>query len=294
MKVCIIGAGSMGTALGLHLSRNGHVVTLYTIERDVFVSLKKHKSKYFPGISIPLSCVNIIPKADCYVLAVPSAVVPKIIKELPKNAFVLSVCKGFVKGKLLCDYLGRNYAVLQGPINAKELARGLPCVGVVSGPTRIKASKLLKSKNFGVVIENDVKSVLLGGAFKNVVAIAAGLCDGAGLGANFKSFVVCEGFREMLCFARKMNLDVKPLFGPAGLGDLLLTCCYESSRNRCLGELVAKGVSKSEALKQIGQVVEGVDTAKEVCKLFDSKLAKLVVSSVESGFDKDKFVKAFI
>lgn len=286
-RVAVLGSGSWGTALAVLLARNGHAVKLWARDRVQVRSMADARcnARFLPGVVFPSSIelyadiALALEQVDGVLLAVPShgfratlALLPPHIKAKQHLAWAT---KGLEPGggKLLhevaTEVLGGNaaMAVISGPTFAKEVAEGLPGAVTVAATSTDEAcywASCLHSANFRAYTSNDVIGVELGGAIKNVLAIAAGIADGLGFGANTRAALVTRGLAEMMRLGVALGGRKETFMGLAGLGDLVLTCTDNQSRNRRLGLCLAEGNSLTEALVMIGREVEGVFTAKEV------------------------------
>ena len=257
----IIGAGSYGTALAVSLTRNGKKVLLWAREADCVLEMRKSRS-------------------DIILLAVPSKAFGEVLREIrpymtPGHKVVWAT-KGLESGtgRLLSEVaeeiLGSNipFAVISGPTFARELATGLPTAIAVSGNNdafiREFSEIIHSSKNFRVYPNPDFIGVQIGGTVKNVIAIGTGLSDGLGFGANARTALITRGLVEMQRLGVAMGARPVTFMGMAGLGDLVLTCTDNQSRNRRFGLALGQGATPEEAMKSIGQAVEGWYNTKEV------------------------------
>ena len=288
-RILVLGTGGWGTALSIVLHNKGHNVTLWGSTPDYVEYLKKHREnkKYLKGIEIPsdLEITSDIAKAqietDLIVVAIPTPYVRKTIKPL-ENHYVLgtpivSVIKGIenetlMRGsEILRDVFGEQpIALLLGPSHAEEVARKLPTT-VVIACKNIKLTKEIQdifiTERFRVYTNTDVIGVEIGTSVKNVIAIAAGICDGLGFGNNSKAALITRGLAETMRLGVAMGGQRETFSGLTGLGDLITTCVSPYGRNRLVGEQIAKGKKLSQLLEEMDQVAEGVLTTKSVCKL---------------------------
>lgn len=289
--ITVLGAGSYGTALAISLARNGNPTLLWGRNADDMAAMAASRSneRYLPGITLPdsLAVTSDLQAAASacrdILLVVPSHAFADTLKQikpfLQADARVAWATKGLEPetGRLLQEVaqeiLGENVslAVLSGPTFAKELAQGLPTAISLSStdPEFIETlSDLLHcTKTFRVYTNPDVVGVQLGGAVKNVIAIGAGIADGMGFGANARTALITRGLTEMSRLGSALGAKTETFMGMAGLGDLVLTCTDNQSRNRRFGLLLGEGKSVEEAIGQIGQVVEGHRNAREVFNL---------------------------
>jgi glycerol-3-phosphate dehydrogenase (NAD(P)+) len=284
MKTTIIGGGNWGTTLAIMLSKKMEV-TLWTIEKE---SIKNRENiKYLPGYKIPEEvkiCFDLresVSDVELIILALPTYAMREVIKKitLSEDTTLLSVAKGLEGGsfKRMTEVIleekeieKERLCVLGGPTIAREVVKGLPTSCVIACKDKDRArelQKLISSQKFRVYIEEDVIGVELGGAFKNVIAIAAGICDGLGLGINAKSALISRGIKEIIRVGVKLGAKEKTFQGLAGIGDLITTAFSEYSRNRKVGEEIGKGKKLEKILKTMKEVAEGVFTVKEMVRL---------------------------
>ena len=287
----VLGAGSYGTALAICLARNGNPITLWGRNTAEIALMQQQRlnQKYLPDIPLPPSLsltadlASAIQQSRDILVVVPSHAFADTLKQikplLAPDARVAWATKGLEPdtGRLLQEVareiLGEqiSLAVLSGPTFAKEMAAGLPTAISLSSadPEFIRQlSDLLHcAKTFRVYTNSDFIGVQLGGAVKNVIAIGAGMADGIGFGANARTALITRGLAEMCRLGCAMGAQKDTFMGMAGLGDLVLTCTDNQSRNRRFGLLLGQGKGVEEAMQSIGQVVEGYRNAKEVFNL---------------------------
>lgn len=297
VKIGVIGAGSWGTALAVLLHKNGHEVTIWSIikeEVDMLREKRQHESK-LPGVVIPndITITNDLKESmaekDILVLAVPSPFTRstcKMMKEyITPGQIVMNVAKGIEENTLftLTDIMeeelpGVDAAVLSGPSHAEEVGRGLPTTCVVGAHSKKTAEYLQNifiSPVFRVYTSPDMLGIELGGALKNVIALAAGTADGLGYGDNTKAALITRGIAEISRLGMKMGGKPETFFGLTGIGDLIVTCASVHSRNRKAGYLIGKGYTMQEAMDEVKMVVEGVYSAKAamgLAKKYDIEL----------------------
>ena len=287
-KIVVLGAGSYGTALAICLARNGHKTVLWARDHAHVTQMAATRTnhKYLPDSIFP-ECLHVeanlekaIQASANILVVVPSHVfgdmLTKIKPYLHSNSKVAWATKGLdpQSGDLLQTVarriLGENIplAVLSGPTFAKEMAAGLPTAISLSSTEDEFAQTLSQllhcAKTFRVYQNNDFIGVQLGGAVKNVIAIGAGLSDGIGFGANARIALITRGLAEMTRLGVALEADPATFMGMAGLGDLVLTCTDNQSRNRRFGLALGKGIDVEQAMTDIGQVVEGYRNTKEV------------------------------
>lgn len=295
-RIAVLGAGAWGSALAIHLARAGHEVMLWSHDASKAQKMQalRQNADYLAGIDFPetlrvTSDFEVsLQLVDAILVVVPSHVFRETLQAIAKVASVKAfhlawATKGFelVSGQLLHQVaqavLGEDFpmAVLSGPTFAAEVARGLPTAMVsASGNTAEAAywAKLFQHHNFRMYTQTDMIGVEVGGAYKNIMAIATGLSDGLHLGANARAALVARGIVEMMRFGQALGAQTETLMGLAGLGDLVLTCTDDLSRNRRFGLLLAKpNMTAQAAMSEIGQVVEGVKAAHAVKLLAESK-----------------------
>ncbi|MGJ8693213.1 MAG: NAD(P)H-dependent glycerol-3-phosphate dehydrogenase [Thalassotalea sp.] len=287
-KISVIGAGSYGTALAICIARNGHKTLMWGRSADHIAAMAQSRSneKYLSGCPFPEALAldsdlaTVAAASDNILLVVPSHAFAETLKSikpfLRKNAKVAWATKGLDNetGRLLQDVareiLGDeiSLAVLSGPTFAKEMAMGMPTAISASSEddafTEELSALLHCEKSFRVYRNTDFIGVQLGGAVKNVIAIAAGMADGIGFGANARTALITRGLVEMMRLGTELGADKNTFMGMAGLGDLVLTCTDNQSRNRRFGLALGQGKEVEQAMTEIGQVVEGYRNTKEV------------------------------
>lgn len=292
MKISVLGAGGWGTTLSILLYYNGHDVTLWEYKKSYAKELNKHRINhlYLPGIQIPNeiiisndlddSCKN----KNLIILAIPSQHIREVLKKLDysiiKNSIFVSVAKGIENKTLLTvsqiikdlypKLSSSQLSVLSGPSHAEEVARRIP-TAVVAASSDLETSKTVQvafmNSYFRVYSSTDLLGVELGGAFKNVIAIGAGIIDGAGFGDNTKAAIMTRGVAEISRLGLSMGAKPETFAGLSGMGDLIVTCMSKHSRNRYVGEQIGKGFKLKEVLKKMTMVAEGVETTRSVVGL---------------------------
>ena len=283
MDVAVLGAGSWGTTLAIHLANKDEGVGLWEVSGEAaeVLSKKRENTKFLPSIQIPekllisSSLEEVLKNAEVIVVAVPSHCVREVVRKVgrikPKN-IILSASKGIEEGSLkrMSEVIREELpeskvCVLSGPSHAEEVSRNIPTTVVVSSVDTDAGKdmqKLFLTGSFRVYTNSDMIGVELGGALKNIIAIATGISDGLGFGDNTKAAILTRGLAEITRLGVAMGANPATFAGLTGMGDLVTTCISRYSRNRKLGELIAKGKSPDEALSVIGQVAEGVRTTK--------------------------------
>ncbi len=288
-KISILGAGSWGTALALLLNKNGHQVTIWSILPDEIRQLKEEREnkRCLPGVMIPeeisftADAGEAVQDKDVLVLAVASPYVRSTahyLKDYVKDGQILvNVAKGIEEDTLFTltqviedEIPNANVAVLSGPSHAEEVGRGMPTSCVVGAKEKETAEYLqniFMSEVFRVYTSPDIIGMELGGALKNVIALAAGIADGIGYGDNTKAALITRGIYEISKLGIVMGGKMETFTGLTGIGDLIVTCASMHSRNRRAGILIGQGKSYEEAMKEVNMVVEGVYAAKAAKKL---------------------------
>lgn len=286
MKISFLGAGSWGTALAVMLAGNGHQVVLWSKVSSEVSMLKEHREHKdrLPGVKLPdtVEVTDDLEKAcdapDLLVFAVASPFVRSTAQQVSslvkENQKIVNVAKGIEETSLktlrdiiLEEIPQADVSVLSGPSHAEEVAIGMPTtvvVGSMSKQTAIFIQEIFMNDFFRVYISPDIIGIELGGSVKNVIALAAGVCDGLGFGDNTKAALITRGIAEISRLGIAMGANPETLGGLSGIGDLIVTCTSEHSRNHNAGYLIGKGYSMEEALTEVKQVVEGVYSAKAV------------------------------
>ena len=288
-KVSIIGAGSWGLGLAILLNNNGHGVKVWSVFPEEIEELKvtRENKKCIPGVKIPetieftADTEYAVTTADVIVMAVASPYTrstSKIIAPfVKKGQYIVNVGKGIEEDSLLtlCQIIEEEIpnvtvAVLSGPSHAEEVGRGIPTTCVI-GTHKKKDAEYLQnifmSDVFRVYTSPDMLGICIGGALKNVIALAAGIADGLGYGDNTKAALITRGIAEIARLGIAMGADAITFTGLSGIGDLIVTCASMHSRNRRAGILIGKGYTKDEAMKEVQMVVEGVFSAKAALQL---------------------------
>ena len=292
MKITVLGAGGWGTTLAILLHYNGHNVTLWEYKKNYSKILDKTRrnEKYLPGIKIPKE-INISSDLDesaenknMIVLAVPSQFLRGVVKEINysviKNSILVSVAKGIenkttmTMSQMLKDVFpslnGGQIGVISGPSHAEEVSRKIP-TAVVAASSEIETSKSIQSAfitaYFRVYSSTDIVGVELGGAFKNVIAIGAGIVDGVKFGDNTKAAIMTRGIAEISRLGDAMGAHPDTFAGLSGMGDLIVTCMSRHSRNRFVGEEIGSGKKLKQVLKAMEMIAEGVETSRSVTQL---------------------------
>lgn len=281
--ISIIGGGSWGIALAVLLSKNGHEITIWSALEDEIAMLKeKHEHRMLPGVVLPDNTVfttceqEAVQGKDLLVMAVASSYTRVTARRLgglvEKGQKILNVAKGIEESTLMTlseiieqEIPQADVAVMSGPSHAEEVGRELPTTIVVGARSRAAAEyiqNLFMNQVFRVYISPDILGMELGGALKNVVALAAGIADGLGYGDNTKAALITRGITEIARLGTAMGGRFETFCGLTGIGDLIVTCASMHSRNRRAGILIGQGKTCEEAMAEVKMVVEGVHSAK--------------------------------
>lgn len=286
MRFAIVGGGRWGTALGVHLGRLGNEVLIYDRNDKAVEEINRGRHPYTEGVEIPslvkatteLSELGLFENLIC---ALPTQSVREVFSRLDlKGKRVVNASKGielktFKRVSEIIRELepGCDVFALSGPSFAEEVSRGLPTAVVLAYESDEEGARELQrainGENFRVYINPDIVGVELGGALKNVIAIACGISDGLGFGYNARAALITRGLVEMTRIGVRLGANRETFFGLSGAGDLILTSTSDLSRNRTFGLLLGRGLSPEEALKKIGQVVEGAKTVEALRELVD-------------------------
>jgi glycerol-3-phosphate dehydrogenase (NAD(P)+) len=286
VRVGIMGSGGMGTAVGVLLAQGGSSVGLWARDPRQAAELARTRenARHLRGIVLPDRitptgvAAEALAGADLIVAAIPSAflraTLTRISGEVPAGVPVLSVVKGIERGtfarpsQIIHDVLGpRPVAILSGPSHAEEFARGLPASVVVAGSDEalcVQVRDTLRSDTFRVYINTDTIGVELAGALKNILGVAAGICDGLGFGDNAKAALLTRGLVEISRFATELGAKPATFWGLAGVGDVLTTCYSPFGRNRGVGIRIGRGETLDEIQAGMDDVAEGVYTTRSV------------------------------
>ncbi|NWO21661.1 NAD(P)-dependent glycerol-3-phosphate dehydrogenase [Oribacterium sp. oral taxon 102] len=288
MKAAVIGAGTWGTALAIVLAKNGHEVMLWSkFPAEIKELMETRRHRNLPGAVLPENITGetalraVCEDCAVLVLAVPSIYVRETAREMSPyvspGKIVVTVAKGIEEGSLLTmtelveqEIPAARAAVLSGPTHAEEVSRLLPTT-IVAGAREEQTARFVQdcfmNESFRVYINTDVKGVEIGAALKNVIALAAGMADGLGYGDNTKAALITRGIAEISRLGMKMGCRPETFAGLSGIGDLIVTCASMHSRNRRAGILIGEGRNYEEAMREVGQVVEGVYAAKAALEL---------------------------
>ena len=284
-RIFVVGSGSWGTAMTVSLASVGNHVCLWSLEEEVTEALKKdgENKRFLPDVKIVGDVDYTSDDSKCaeykiIVFATPShtirSVSQRFAKYIGKKQIIVCISKGFDEEKHLRltevikeEIPDATVVAMSGPSHAEEVSRGLPTTNVVAGNNK-EAVQLVQdtfnTPNFRIYTSDDVIGVELGGALKNVIALAAGICDGLGYGDNTKAALITRGIAEITRLGIAMGAKPETFAGLSGIGDLIVTCTSMHSRNRRAGILIGKGKTPDEAAREVNMVVEGIKTAKAV------------------------------
>jgi len=295
VNIAVIGAGSWGSALAFALARNNHSISLWAHSASHIQAMQTDRAntKYLPGFDFPDNLTinpdleSLVSSHTVFLVATPSHAFRSIIEKLntygiKDNSTVIWATKGFDKGDnesgpmLLSNVIqqvlgsGINKAIVSGPSFSKEVTANLPTAMTCASDSQDTAqyvAQLFHAERMRIYTNTDLIGVQVGGAIKNVMAIAAGISDGLGFGANSRSAIITRGLSEIARLGVALGANAAAFQGLAGMGDLILTCTDNQSRNRRFGLGLGKGLSVNDVLEQIGQEVEGYTTTREVIRL---------------------------
>ncbi len=307
VEVGVVGAGSWGTALARLLATNGHSVHLWVYEEEIAEQIKKYRENktFLPGIALPQSIEatthlsEVLDQKKLLILAVPSHFFRDIFRRMvpflsviKKECLWISATKGIENDTLLTmsgvltELLPPEYhpfiGCLSGPTFAKEVSRDLPAavtLASIHDKTAEKAQRFLSNSTFRVYTNLDLIGVELGGALKNVIALAAGISDGLGLGHNSRAALITRGLAEICRLGEKMGARRPTFFGLAGIGDLVLTCTGELSRNRSVGLRLGQGEKLPAILSTMTMVAEGIKTTRAAYQLSNRQQIEMPIVS---------------
>ncbi|MCF7887371.1 MAG: NAD(P)-dependent glycerol-3-phosphate dehydrogenase [Candidatus Omnitrophica bacterium] len=311
-SISIIGAGSWGTTLAVYLSKKGVEVKLHSVFKQHNLQMKKEREnktflkgeKFPPCLFIELSLKEAL-NQDIILIAIPVKFIRNILKKIFacqkdfQNKTFVSVSKGIevkslkrvseiIKEELKID----NIAVLSGPTIAKEVVKGIPTTAIMAFSqelTGLKLQKIFNSQTFRIYLHSDIVGVELGGALKNVIALACGISDGLGFGTNTKAALVTRGLVEIMRIGKELGAQPKTFWGISGLGDLMTTCFSPHSRNRRVGELIGKGENLKNIIENMNMVAEGIETAKSAYRISKKfKVNMPIIEQVYSVLYKNK------
>ena len=297
-RVSILGGGSWGIALAVLLHKNGHEITVWSaLEAEIEMLKEKHEHKMLPGVRLSEDTVfttddrEAVEGQDLLVMAVASSFTRSTAHRLSAlvapGQKILNVAKGIEEHTLMTlseiieqEIPQADVAVMSGPSHAEEVGRGIPTtivVGAKSKETAESIQNLFMNEAFRVYISPDILGMELGGALKNVVALAAGIADGLGYGDNTKAALITRGLAEIARLGMAMGGKFETFCGLTGIGDLIVTCASMHSRNRRAGILIGQGKTCDEAMAEVQMVVEGVYSAKAAMELAEKYQVQLPI-----------------
>ena len=302
-KIAIIGSGSWGVALAIHLAKMGHLVKIWSyMEEEANLINKERKCKFLPEVTIPEGIVcttsyqEAIKESEIILHVTPSKFTRSTVREYKNyvtNQIVVICTKGFEKETLSTldtvlkeEMPETRLAVLSGPSHAEEVSKAIPTAMVIAAEDKEDA-KLLQdvfmNENLRVYTSDDMRGIELGGALKNIIAFCAGVAAGIGLGDNTFAALITRGLREIARLGTEKKKKKETFYGLTGLGDLIVTCLSEHSRNRRAGKLIGQGKTLEETRAEIGMVIEGVDNIEVAYEL--SKKYHIEMPIVEAVYD---------
>ncbi|MBU3158563.1 NAD(P)H-dependent glycerol-3-phosphate dehydrogenase [Clostridium frigoris] len=301
-KVAFIGGGSFGTALSIMLAKKGTSVNIWDRKLSVIndINIKRENIKYLPSIIIPagvtayIDIEKVINNCDLIVLSVPSHVIRNISKMispyLKPNQIIVSIAKGIEEGSLkrisqvIEEEIPSNpIVILSGPSHAEEVALDIPTT-VVATSKQMEYAMIVQdvfmTSKFRVYTNEDIIGVEIGGAVKNIIALAAGISDGIGYGDNAKAALMTRGMNEIIRIGTRLGGKIETFYGLTGMGDLIVTCTSMHSRNRKAGILIGKGVLVEKACNDIGMVVEGIKAIRAFYELKEKEKVSMPITDV--------------
>ncbi|MGK9370012.1 NAD(P)H-dependent glycerol-3-phosphate dehydrogenase [Melioribacter sp. Ez-97] len=289
MRISVLGAGGWGTTLAILLYFNGHEVTLWEYKKSYSKTLSKSRENkiYLPGVKIPKeiqithSLEEACNRRHMVVIAIPTQYIRSVLSQIKKYDFsdttFVSVSKGIERDTLMTvsqiirdelkDIAPSQIGVLSGPSHAEEVSRKIPTAVVAASSDELTAKEIQAAfitSYFRVYSTTDILGVEYGGALKNVIAIGAGIVDGANFGDNTKAAIMTRGIAEISILGMALGARPETFSGLSGMGDLIVTCMSRHSRNRYVGEQIGRGKKLKDVLKSMKMVAEGVETSKAV------------------------------
>ena len=294
-KVAIIGSGSWGVALSIHLAKMGNTISLWSFDEDEARLInEERRCKFLPGVELPenINCYtnfnDTLQNTDIILHVTPSKFVRDTIKkykDLVNEQPIIMCSKGFERETLYTldeiikeELPGKLYGVLSGPSHAEEVSRGIPTAMVVaSNSTEVKETiqNLFMNEKMRIYTSDDIKGVELGGALKNIIAFCAGIAAQLGLGDNSFAALITRGLTEISRLGVELGASKDTFYGLTGLGDLIVTCLSEHSRNRKAGKLIGAGKTIEETRKEVGMTIESIDNievAYELAKIHNVEM----------------------
>lgn len=315
-KISILGGGSWGIALASLLHKNGHAITVWSaLENEIAMLKENHEHKMLPGVKLAEDVVfttddkEAVAGKDALIMAVASSytrvTARRFSEHIVSGQIIINVAKGIEEDSLktLSEIIEEeipqaDVAVLSGPTHAEEVGKGAPTTIVVGAKSRKTAEyiqELFMNETFRVYTSPDILGMELGGALKNVVALAAGIADGLGYGDNTKAALITRGITEIARLGTTMGGKFETFCGLTGIGDLIVTCASMHSRNRRAGILIGKGYSMEDAMKEVNMVVEGVYSAKAAMKLAEKYQVQIpIIEQVNAVLFEGKSAEAAV
>lgn len=303
--IAFIGGGSFGTALSIMLSKHGHKVSIWARDKNTIhdINIKRENIRYLPNITIPASVTafsdlkEAVEGSKVVVLSVPSHAIREISKSIKevvdKDVIIVSIAKGIEENSLkrLSEVIEEEIpnnpvVVLSGPSHAEEVALDIPTTVVVTSKNMEYAKQvqdIFMTNKFRVYTNDDIIGIEIGGAVKNIIALAAGISDGAGYGDNTKAALMTRGMSEIVRIGVQLGAKKETFFGLTGIGDLIVTCTSMHSRNRKAGILIGKGSTLEKACEEIGMVVEGVKACSAFYKLKEKLGVPMPITDILHG-----------
>jgi glycerol-3-phosphate dehydrogenase (NAD(P)+) len=301
-KVTFLGGGSFGTALSVLLAKKGIRVNIWDRKLSVIndINIKRENIKYLPNIIVPAGVTaftdieEVISDSELIVLAVPSHAIRELSKRiaphLKQNQIVVSIAKGIEEHSLkrisqvIEEEIQSNpIVILSGPSHAEEIASDIPTTVVVTSK-KMEYAKIVQdvfmTSKFRVYTNEDIIGVEIGGAVKNIIALAAGVTDGIGYGDNSKAALMTRGMSEIIKIGTMLGGKTETFYGLTGMGDLIVTCTSMHSRNRRAGILIGKGISMEKACEEIGMVVEGIKATRAFYELKEKLQVSMPITDV--------------
>jgi glycerol-3-phosphate dehydrogenase (NAD(P)+) len=301
-KVAFLGGGSFGTALSVMLAKSGMEVNIWDRKLSVIndINIKRENIKYLPNVIIPagvtafIDIEKVICDSDIIVLAVPSHVIREISRMispyLKQEQILVSIAKGIEEGsfkrisEVIEEELPNNpIVILSGPSHAEEVALDIPTTVVVTSKSMDHAKivqDVFMTSKFRVYTNEDIIGVEIGGAVKNIIALAAGVSDGIGYGDNSKAALMTRGMSEIIKIGTALGGKTETFYGLTGMGDLIVTCTSMHSRNRRAGILIGKGASMEKASEDVGMVVEGIKATRAFYELKEKLQISMPITDV--------------
>lgn len=317
MKITLCGGGSWGTAIARLLSNKGHELNFYIRNKEVIEDIRKNKenTKYLPGakfekeINLTNNLDSVLEDIDVFIIAVPTSSIREVLTsikdKISKDVIIVNLSKGIevesldriseISSEILKD---NPFVALSGPSHAEEVGRDIPTT-LVASSENLKVAQTIQHEFstpiFRIYTNPDLVGVEMGGALKNIIALAAGMNDGLAYGDNSKAALMTRGIYEMSKLGISLGANPHTFNGLSGIGDLIVTCTSMHSRNRRAGILIGEGKSMEEACNEVGQVVEGVKTVKSAYKLAKLKNMEMPITNalykvLYEGYDPNKAV----